>query len=80
MYVCVCVSHHPSILLLCQVDRRGLGPNGNPVLVKGLDQNLSHIFVVRVKVKDVPHHVGQTLVGESLRNDSEKERSKQGSA
>lgn len=36
------------------------------MLVQHFDQNLSDVFVVRVKVKDVPHHVGQTLVGEFL--------------
>lgn len=53
-------------LLLSQVDGAGLGSNGNPVLVQRFDDDLSHVFVVRVKVEDVSHHVGQTLLGEFL--------------
>lgn len=53
-------------LLLGQVDGGGLGSDGDAVLVQHFNQNLSDVFVVRVKVEDVAHHVGQTLVGEFL--------------
>ncbi|TNN79079.1 hypothetical protein EYF80_010758 [Liparis tanakae] len=47
-------------------DRAGIGSDGNPVLVQRFHKNLSRVFVVRVEVEDVPHHVGQTLAGEFL--------------
>lgn len=54
------------VLLLGQVDGGRLRPDGDPVFVQHFDQHLSDVFVVRVKVKDVPHHIGQTLIGEFL--------------
>lgn len=62
----VLASCAPSVLLLSQFDRCGLGPDGNPVLVQRLDQNLPHVFVVRVEVEDISHHIGQTLAGKFL--------------
>lgn len=68
VYVCVILSScAPGVLLLSQFDGGGLGSDGNPVFVQRFDQNLSHVFVVRVKVEDVSHHVGQTFVREFLR-------------
>lgn len=60
------VSCAPDALLLSQLDRAGLGSDGNTVLVERFNQDLPHVFVVRVKVEDVSHHVGQTLAGEFL--------------
>lgn len=56
----------PDALLLGQVDGGRLGSDGDPVLVQHFEQNLSDVFVVGVKVKDVAHHVGQALIGEFL--------------
>lgn len=64
----------PDALLLSQFDRAGLGTDGNPVLVERLDQDLPHVFVVRVKVEDVSHHVGQTLTREFLLGCDMKEK------
>lgn len=61
-----CVSFPPQLLLLSQVDRSGLSSDGNPVFVQRFNQNLPHVFVVGVKVKDISHHVGQTLIWEFL--------------
>lgn len=62
----ILASRAPDALLLGQVDGGRLGSDGDPVLVQHFKQNLSDVFVVRVKVKDVAHHVGQTLIGEFL--------------
>lgn len=59
-------SRDPGVLLLCQLDRSGLGSDGNPVFVQRLNQNLPHVLVVGVEVEDIPHHVGQTLVRKFL--------------
>lgn len=56
----------PDALLLSQFDRGGLGPDGNPMLVQRFDQDLPHVFVVRIKVEDVSHDIGQTLAREFL--------------
>ncbi len=64
--VCVCVILMSDALLLSQLDGAGFSSDGNPVLVQRFDQNLTHVFVVRVKVEDISHHVGQTLVREFL--------------
>lgn len=62
----ILVSCAPGILLLSQFDRSWLGPNGNPMLVQRIHQNVPHVFVVRIKVKDVSHRVGQSFVGKFL--------------
>lgn len=67
-------SRAPDALLLSQFDGIGLGSDGNPVLVERLDQDLPRVFVVRVKVEDVSHHVGQTLTGEFLLGCEMKEK------
>lgn len=54
------------LLLLSQMDRGWLGPDGDSMLVQSLDQNLPRVLIVRVEVEDVPHHVGKTLVGKPL--------------
>lgn len=76
---CVSLTRYASRprLLLGQVDGGGLGSDGDAVLVQHFNQNLSDVFVVRVKVEDVAHHVGQTLVGEFLLG-GVKERDTQG--
>lgn len=68
----------PDVLLLGQVDWGGLGSDGDPVLVQHFDQNLSDVFVVWVKVKDVSHHVSQTLVREFLLGSAKEKTHKEG--
>lgn len=56
------------LLLLGQVHAGGFGSDGNAVLVQCCDQHLTDVLVIGVKVKHIPHHVGQALVRKFLGN------------
>lgn len=54
------------LLLLGQVHAGGFGSDRDAVLVQSCDQHLTHVLVIGVKVKHIPHHVGQALIRKFL--------------
>ncbi len=64
------------LLLLGQVHAGGFGSDGNAVFVQGCDQHLTRVLVIGVKVKHIPHHVGQALVWKFLKKKKERCKSK----
>lgn len=60
------------LLLLGEVYAGGFGSDRNAVLVQSCDQHLTRVLVIGVKVKHIPHHVGQSLIRKFLEKEEEK--------